>query len=107
MHRRSVVNPGGVGFSVCQYRDHHPLVHVVPAWTEVFQLVDGWQVALRVGEGHQLSMDQIPVPGRTSEAWCADLLLPAGVGQRVGGVPGQDQSFRHLEGREPVKRKLI
>ncbi len=45
-------------------------------------------------------MDQIPVTGRAAEAWCADLLLPAGVGHRVDGAPGQDQTFGHLEGRE-------
>ena len=46
-------------------------------------------------------MDQIPVSGRAAEALRADLLLPSGVGQRIGGAPGQDQPFRHLKGREP------
>jgi hypothetical protein len=46
-------------------------------------------------------VDQISVAGRTAEAWCADPLLPAGVGQWIGRASGQDQSFRHLEGREP------
>ena len=45
-------------------------------------------------------MDQIPIAGRSAEAWCADLHLPAGVGHRVDGAPGQDQTFGHLEGRE-------
>lgn len=53
----------------------------------------GRQVALRVGEGNQLSMDQIPAPGRASEARRADLLLPAGIGQWIGGAPGQDQGW--------------
>ncbi len=41
-------------------------------------------------------MDQVPVAGRTAEARCADIPLPAGVGQRVGGAPGQDHPLRHL-----------
>ncbi len=45
-------------------------------------------------------MDQIPVSGRAAETRCADLLLPAGVGQWIGGAPAQDQTFRHLKGRE-------
>src|SRR5690554_7777311 len=45
-------------------------------------------------------MDQIPIAGRSAEAWCADILLPAGIGQWIGGAPGQDQAFRHLKGRE-------
>lgn len=72
----------------------------MPAGPEAFQPFDGWQVALRVGEGHQLSMDQIPISGRATEARRADLLLPAGVGQWIGGAPGQDQTFRHFEGRK-------
>lgn len=56
---------------------------------------------MRVGEGHQLSVDQIPVAGRASEARRADLLLSAGVGQWINTAPGQDQAFRHLDGREP------
>lgn len=46
-------------------------------------------------------MDQIPVAGRASEARRADLLLPAGVGQWIGGAPGQNQTFGHIKGREP------
>lgn len=45
-------------------------------------------------------MDQIPVAGRAAEAKRADLLLPAGVVQGIGGAPAQDQSFRHIEGRK-------
>lgn len=63
--------------------------------------VDGRQVALRVGEGHQFTMDQIPVTGRAAEAWRIDLPLSAGVRQWIGGALGQDQPLRHLEGREP------
>ena len=73
----------------------------MPARPESFQPVDGRQVALRVGEGHQFPTDQIPVAGRTAEAWRVVLVLSAGIGHRVGGAPGQDQSLRHLEGREP------
>lgn len=72
----------------------------MPAGPEAFQPVDGRQVALWVGEGHQFPMDQIPVSGRAAEARRADLLLPAGIGQWIGGAPGQDQAFRHLKGRE-------
>ena len=39
--------------------------------------------------------------GRTAEAWRVVLVLSAGIGHRVGGAPGQDQSLRHLEGWEP------
>src|SRR5690606_22471114 len=55
----------------------------------------------RVGEGHQFSMDQVPVAGRATEAWRTDLLLPASVRQWIGGALGQDQTLRHFEGREP------
>ena len=44
-------------------------------------------------------MDRIPITGRAVEAWRADLLLPAGVGQLIGCTPGQDQAFRHFEDR--------
>ena len=56
--------------------------------------------ALRVGEGHQFPMNQIPVAARAAEARLAVLLLPAGIGQRIGGTPSQDQVLRHLERRE-------
>ena len=56
---------------------------------------------MRIGEGHQFPMAQIPVAGRASEARRADLLLPAGVGQWIGGAPGQNQTFGHIKGREP------
>jgi len=36
--------------------------------------------------------------GRAIEARRGDLLLPAGGGQWIDVVPGQDQSFRHLKG---------
>lgn len=73
----------------------------MPAGPKSFQPVDGRQVALRVGEGHQIPMDQIPVPGRAAKARSADLLLSAGVGHWIGAAPGQDQTFRHFQGREP------
>src|SRR5690606_12243922 len=50
---------------------------------------------------HQFTMGQIPVAGRAAEAWCADILLRAGVGQWIGGALRQDQPFRHFERREP------
>lgn len=95
------VSPSRNRSAPTQHRHHHPLVHAVPAGSKAFQPVDGRQIALRVGEGHQFPMDKIPVAGWVAEAWCADLLLPAGVGQWIGGAPGQDQPFRHLERREP------
>lgn len=45
-------------------------------------------------------MDQILVAGRTTKARRGDLLLPAGVSERVGGAPGQNQTFWHFEGWE-------
>lgn len=56
-----------------------------------------WQVALRVGEGHLCPLDQIPISGRATEAWCADLLLPVGVGQWIGGASGQGEAFQAPE----------
>jgi hypothetical protein len=72
----------------------------VPVGPETFQPVDGRQVTLWVGEGHQFPVDQIPVAGRASKAWRADSLLLASIGQWVGGASGQDQSLRHFERRE-------
>ena len=88
------IGPGRNRSAPAQHRHHHPLVHAVPPGPEAFQPVDGRQVALRVGEGHQFPMDQIPVPGRASKARRADLLLSAGVGQWINAAPGQDQTFR-------------
>jgi len=51
-----------------------------------FQPVDRRQVALRIDEGHQLALDQTPVSGWSAEARRTDLLLPAGVGQWIGGA---------------------
>lgn len=70
------------------------------AGPETFQSVNGRLVAQRIGEGHQFPMDQITVSGRAAKARRADLLLPTGVGQWIGGDPAQDQSFRHLELRK-------
>ncbi len=56
---------------------------------------------MQVGEGRQLPVDQIPVSGRSAEAWRDDLLLPAGVGQWIGHALDPDQAFRHLDGRDP------
>lgn len=101
VYARHPVGPSRNRGAPAQHRHHHPLIHAVPAGPKAFQSVDRRQVALRVGEGHQFTMDQIPVAGRSAEAWCADLLLPVGVGQWIGGAPGQDQPFRHFQGREP------
>lgn len=54
-----------------------------PPGSEAFQPVDGQQVAVRIDEGHQLALDQIPVAGRPTEAWRAELLLPAGGRQQI------------------------
>lgn len=99
VYARHPVGPSRNRGAPAQHRHHHPLIHAVPAGPESFQPVDGRQVTLRIGEGHQFPMDQVPVAGRAAEARRADL-LPAGVGQWIGGASGQDQSFRHFEGRE-------
>lgn len=55
---------------------HHPLVHAVPAGAKACQPVNRRQVTLRIDGGHQLPIDEIPIPSRATKAWRAELQLP-------------------------------
>ena len=100
VYARHPVGPSRNRGAPAQHRHHHPLIHAVAAGPDSFEPGDGRQVAHRIGQGHQLPMDQIPVVGRAAEARRADLLLSARVDQWIGASPGQDQSLWRFEGRK-------
>lgn len=98
----AIVCPVGVQ-AILSFNCHqNPPVHAAPFRIETFQPIDGRQIETEVCEGHQLSVDQIPVAFRAGHGIFRQLdgVLCSGIGQRISSAMRQYIAVRDFQCRE-------
>ncbi len=97
-----MVYPAGLQTLFHFNRHQYPLIHTLAIRVETLQSINGRQVKNWIIEGHQLTVDQIPVTFRAVHGIFRQLdgVLYSGIGQWIGGASSQYAALRNFQGWE-------
>ncbi len=103
-----MVQPNRQDQVVGLHRHQNSCINTATIRVECLQPIYGRQIEAGIGEGHQLTVDKIPVAFGLGHGIFREFddVLCSGISQRIGGADGQYAALRNFQGRESGRQMV-